>query len=167
MKTLFLLRHAKSSWNQAGLTDRQRPLNRRGRRDAPEMGRRLARRDIGPDLIVSSPAERALTTAKIVAEQLGRDPARVLIDTDIYAASVPDLLQVIRDFDPSHACILLVGHNPALTDTVNHLTGSVIPNVPTCGLAEIEMAEDAWASAGENSARLVNFDYPKNTPEAD
>ncbi|MFQ5995007.1 MAG: histidine phosphatase family protein [Acidiferrobacterales bacterium] len=161
MKLLFLVRHAKASWKDANLPDRGRPLNKRGERDAPRMGMRLAQRTDRPELIVSSPAGRALTTAQVFATELGYEPADVTVDEDIYAAGPRELIEVIRGFDDQYQQIMLVGHNPALTDLVNQLAGSDIENMPTCGVAVLRFETDTWATVETGTAKLLEFDYPK------
>jgi phosphohistidine phosphatase len=96
MKTLFLIRHAKSSWESTALPDKDRPLNDRGKRDAPKMGKRLAKRDVKPDLILSSPARRALTTAEIIAKKLNYKRRDIVVDDRLYAGAVRDLLNVVH-----------------------------------------------------------------------
>src|SRR5437899_11500650 len=96
MKTLFLVRHAKSSWDDTALPDKDRPLNDRGKRDAPKMGERLAKRGVTPDLILSSPAKRALETAQIIAKKLDYKLADIVVDERLYATGADDLLDVIR-----------------------------------------------------------------------
>src|ERR1700687_471476 len=116
MKTLFLIRHAKSSWGDTALPDKDRPLDDRGRQDAPKMGKRLAKRDVKPDLVVSSPALRALTTAQLIAEAAGYKRKDIVVDDRLYASNSDDLLAVIRELDKKLDCVMLVGHNPEFTD---------------------------------------------------
>lgn len=161
MKTLYIVRHAKSSWRDRSLADPDRPLNKRGRRDAPQMGERLALRGIAPDRMVSSPAVRALATAHAVAEAIGRAPDEVMIDDRVYGASWQDLVAIIREFDDTLDSVMLFGHNPGFTDLTNWLIDPYIDNVPTCGIVEIELAGDSWAGFGAVEAQLVDFDFPK------
>ena len=112
MKTLLLVRHAKSSWDHPGVDDHDRPLNARGRRDAPEMGRRLAERGLVPDRILSSTALRARTTAQLIAEGLGFDVDRIILDERLYAASADEVLRVIGEIDGDVGTAMVVGHNP-------------------------------------------------------
>ena len=165
MKTLFLVRHAKSSWQHPDLTDRDRPLNPRGLRDAPRMGKRLALRDDLPELIVSSPANRALTTAGILAAELGYDTDRIIVNEDIYGAGPEELMDIISDFPDRCERVMLIGHNPTLTELVNQLTDSTIVNIPTCGIAVINFATTTWAAAEKRKWRLLEFDYPKRIAE--
>jgi phosphohistidine phosphatase len=161
MKSITLLRHAKSSWNHAGLTDHDRPLNKRGERDAPVMGRRLSAQDIRPSLILSSPAKRAWTTAKIVAESMNYPREFLQRDDRLYGASVNTILDVIRDQDSGFNNIMLVGHNPGLTQFANLLVPDITPNIPTCGVVSVVIDTDDWDQQSWPDAALVLFDYPK------
>src|ERR1700730_12331609 len=116
MKTLFLIRHAKSSWDDPALSDKDRPLGDRGRRDAPRMGKRLAKRNVKPDLILSSPARRALTTAEIFAKKLNNKHKDIVVDQQLYAISVYDPLNIIHKHDNNLNRLKLFGHNPELTE---------------------------------------------------
>ncbi|MEZ6059644.1 MAG: histidine phosphatase family protein [Planctomycetaceae bacterium] len=160
-KTLFLVRHAKSSWKDASLPDHDRPLNKRGQRDAPVMGRRLARRGVGPEKIVSSSAARALSTAGIIAGELGLGDEQLRINPRIYGASADALLTVVHGLDKSVLRIMLVGHNPGLTEFVNALTGYDIDNVPTCGICVVRLGSVCWKEVDFGSGELVEFDFPK------
>src|SRR5258708_16217937 len=115
MKTLFLIRHAKSSWDDTALPDKDRPLDDRGRRDAPKMGKRLAKRDVKPDLILSSPARRALTTAEVIAEKLDYKLKDIVVDNRLYAGGADDLLNVIHQLRDKFEPVILFCPNPPLT----------------------------------------------------
>jgi phosphohistidine phosphatase len=161
MKQLFLVRHAKSSWDHPEFADFDRPLNQRGERNAPEMAERLSRRGIRPDLIVTSPARRALETARVVAKALHYPLTALREEGRIYEAGIPALLDVIRGLDPAATTAMLVGHNPGLTDLCNVLTEARIDNVPTTGIATITLEVEGWTEVEAGSGRLVDFDYPK------
>ena len=161
MKILYLVRHAKSSWKDLSLADHQRPLNKRGKRDAPRMGKRLAKRDVRPDYIVSSPAVRALTTARVIAKKLGCKSADVTVNEAIYEAGTGSLIEIIQNFDNSFEQVMLVGHNPSVTSLVNLLADASIENVPTCGIAVLRFETDSWLHLGNITAKLLEFDYPK------
>jgi phosphohistidine phosphatase len=161
VKQLLLIRHAKSSWKQAGMADFDRPLNPRGERDAPNMGERLSRAGVAPDVIVSSTARRAADTARVFAEQLGHDPAELVLDSELYLASPPELLEAVRRLEPRVEHAALVAHNPGITDFVNALAGTYIDNVPTCGVARLRLDIEEWRNADAGCAELVEFDYPK------
>lgn len=161
MKRLILCRHAKSSWKDLTLEDIDRPLNKRGKRDAPEMGRRLAALNKLPDVIVSSPARRARKTARQLAKALGFGKKNVLILEKMYAASAEELLGIIHTFDDAANLVIMVGHNPETTLLANLLGGLDIDNVPTCGIVALDFAEDSWRNIGKAGGELVFFDYPR------
>ncbi|WP_164863674.1 histidine phosphatase family protein [Agromyces sp. LHK192] len=160
MKTLLVVRHAKSDWADAGLADHDRPLNDRGRRDAPVMGARLAERGTVPDVIRSSTALRAQTTAAMLAEALGLDASTVQLDESLYATGTSHQLEVIRAFDDAAAIAMLVGHNPESSALVSRLTGRYA-ELPTCAIAEIRLPIDRWADAAADTGELVRLDTPK------
>ena len=162
IKQLILVRHAKSSWQDRTLSDRDRPLNSRGKRDAPEMGDRLARRRYRLDRIVSSPAVRALETARTIAEKLGYARGSIAVEERLYGAAVADLLDVIRCVDESVATLMLFGHNPGLTELANHLGPRPIPNLPTCGVLHLGFETDTWSAVGYARGAEVLFDFPKS-----
>ena len=162
MKELIIVRHAKSSWKDSSLDDRERPLNKRGERDAPEIGARLARRKDRPDLIISSPAVRALTTAQIIAKRLGYPHKDIVVKDVLYGAGVVELLDVIRNIDESVATLMLFGHNPGLTELANHLGPRPIPNLPTCGVLHLKFEADVWPVVGHARGDEVLFDFPKS-----
>jgi phosphohistidine phosphatase len=161
VKTLTLIRHAKSSWKKP-LPDRLRPLNKRGKREAPMMGERLAKREIEPDLIISSPATRALVTAEAIAREIGYPEEDIHADERLYGASSFELLEIIQELDNHLDHVMLFGHNPGLTDLVNDL-GCDIDNIPTCGVVKLEFDTDSWAHIGDIEPTCADFDYPKKT----
>ncbi len=161
MKTLLLVRHAKSSWKDPTLADCDRPLNNRGMRDAPRMGRRLADRQVRLDLMVSSPALRAMSTAQAIAAEIGYPAKDIVVEQSVYHGGAVDLLRLVHQLDDAVNCAMLLGHNPELTTLVNQLARCSIDNVPTCGIAEITFAATSWREIGEIGGQLVEFDYPK------
>lgn len=165
MKTLYLVRHAKSSWSNPGLADFDRPLNRRGERDAPEMGRRLEERKVLPHLLLSSPANRALATARIIAGKIGCDPADVATDSALYHADTSGLLKIIREQDDTLNAVMIFGHNPGLTDLATLLSGKYFENIPTCGILALEFRVSAWEQIREKQGEVVFYDYPKKPRE--
>ena len=164
MKTLTLVRHAKSSWKDTSLADRERPLNRRGQRDAPEMGRRIAKAGIRPSLIVSSPAVRAWTTAKIVAREIGYPLEFLQREDGLYLGSVNDILDVIVAQDTGFNNLMMFGHNPGFTDFANYLVPGITNNVPTAGVLCVNIDQEDWNLFEQPEAELVVYDYPKNRP---
>ncbi|WP_308797416.1 SixA phosphatase family protein [Agromyces silvae] len=161
MKTLFIVRHAKSDWGHPGLADHDRPLNDRGRGDAPRMGRRLAERGVRPGLIRSSTALRARTTAAALADELGLDEASVQLDESMYATSVAHLLEVVVELDDTAATAILVGHNPEFSALVGRLTGADV-ELPTCTIAEVRLPVERWTDAADAAGELVRVDSPKD-----
>jgi phosphohistidine phosphatase len=162
MKTLFLIRHAKSSWDNTALPDKDRPLDDRGKRDAPKMGKRLAKRDVKPDLILSSPAMRALTTAEIIAKKLDYKLEDILVDDRLYASEADDLLNVIHELGDKLELVMLFGHNPELTELAHRLS-SEITHLPTSAVAEFTFATKSWSSIGKAKLAKVELDYPKKS----
>jgi phosphohistidine phosphatase len=161
MKTLTLVRHAKSSWKHPELPDADRPLNKRGEKDAPAMGQRLAAKALSPDLIVTSPAKRALKTAKMVAGEIGYPKKKLVIDERVYLADVVELMSVLCELDNHYKDVFLVGHNPGLTNLVNDLMDASILNVPTCGVVRAKFNIETWKALGKGMGKLEFFDYPK------
>lgn len=160
-RQLLLCRHAKSSWQDHSLGDVDRPLNKRGQRDAPEMGSRLRRHGLLPDLIVASHAVRARTTAELYAMQLGYPCERIRIDPGLYAASPQSLLALLRHLPAELGRVMLVGHNPELTALANLLGQLGINNVPTSGIVGFELTVP-WTELAAGSGRLLFFDFPKH-----
>jgi phosphohistidine phosphatase len=164
MKTLTLVRHAKSSWKDNSLTDRQRPLNKRGERDAPVMARRIAEAGIRPSLIVSSPAARAWATAKVVAKEIGYPSEFLQRDKDLYLASLNEILDVIIAQDNGFNSLMLFGHNPGFTDFANYLVPGLTSNLPTAAVVSVNIDRDDWNLYEQPAAELVLYDFPKNQP---
>jgi phosphohistidine phosphatase len=164
MRTLFLLRHAKSSWDDTSLADFNRPLNGRGERDAPRMGELMRREEFAPGVIVCSPAKRAKQTVNAVKEA-GKLAAEILLDARIYEASPNTLRQVAAEIDNAHPSAMLVGHNPGMESFLRYLTGLIEP-MPTAALAVIELDIGTWSEMSSDSGRLVNVFRPKELTSA-
>jgi phosphohistidine phosphatase len=160
-KTLYLVRHAKSSWKDPSLSDIDRPLNKRGRRSAPDMGGRMLTHNHLPELIISSPANRARSTAGIIAEQLGYEPADIEIDDRLYFSGTAGMKRVIAELDDSYGKVMLVGHNPDMTFLMNDLANSYVDNMPTCAVAVIGFDVASWAELDSVDGYLIGYDYPK------
>jgi phosphohistidine phosphatase len=165
MKILTLVRHAKSSWGDSALSDQDRPLNERGERDAPEMGRRIAAHGIRPSLIITSPAVRARTTAKIVAGEIGYPVEFLQREDTLYLASLDDLLDAVFSQDEGFNSLMVVGHNPGLTEFANFLVPGITNNLPTAGVVSVQMELEDWNLYAEPKAQLLAYDYPKLTRE--
>ncbi len=161
MKILTLVRHAKSSWSDTKLTDRQRPLNRRGERDAPEMGRRIANHGIRPSLILSSPAVRAWTTAKIIAEEISYPAEFLQREESLYLASLDDLLGAVVAQDNGFHSLMVVAHNPGLTEFANFLLPGLTNNLPTAGVVSVQVDREDWSLYEQPKTELIAYDYPK------
>jgi phosphohistidine phosphatase len=163
MKLLTLIRHAKSSRDNPRQPDHLRPLNPRGRRDAPAMGRYLDETfRFSPDAIVSSPATRAITTAKFIAEAIGFGEWRLHQDERIYEAPVSSLVEVLHDQSDEHDHVCLVGHNPGLENLTNWLCGKrVVTDVVTCAVIMIELDLRSWSEVGMGHGRLRDYIYPE------
>lgn len=161
MKRLYLVRHAKSSWKDPDLSDFDRPLNKRGKRDAPLVGEYLKHHQAAPELIITSPAKRALKTAKIIAQELGLSPKNIVTDESIYLADVPALVTAIHQIEDSLKTVMLFGHNPGLTMLANFLTGQEVENIPTCGVFCIDFRAKSWREVGAGGGSAVFFHYPK------
>ncbi len=161
MKTLYLLRHAKSSWDHADLKDFERPLADRGINDIPVMAERFKARDGRVGCIICSPAVRTKTTAKMFAEQIGFPSDEIGSNPELYFAGSNMFLKAARLLDDEYEAAMLVGHNPAITDFVNEMAGADIDNIPTCGLVQLSLPIKAWSEIEFSSAKLVEFDFPK------
>ena len=161
MKRLYLIRHAKSSWDDPKLPDFDRPLNDRGKRDAPRMGRRLAEAGHRPDVLLSSPARRAFSTAKRVARALGFRQDDILTNSRLYHADENQLLREVQAQGDEAGSLMLFGHNPGLTEFATRLCRHPFGNVPTCGVVCIDFAVDRWQEVAYDQGVLQLYDYPK------
>lgn len=162
MKTVYLLRHAHSDWPEHISRDVERPLSERGLRDVPKLAERLVERGMAPDLILSSPALRARHTAELIASGLGRDPLTVRFDQQIYLAGSERLLQLLRPLDDALESVMLVAHNPAVTDLSNELCHSDrVDHIPACGLIVLALPVVRWRDIENASARLIHHDFPE------
>ena len=161
-KRLLLIRHAKSDWGNASLRDFDRPLNKRGHANAPEMALRMVKQSIYPDLIVASSALRALTTANYFAKKWELTKDLLQTDKNIYEAGIKTLLDIVNNFDNQYNTIAMFGHNPGFTDFVNYLSDVDIYNMPTCSIVILEFPFDEWNLVSSSTAKVLLFDYPKS-----
>jgi phosphohistidine phosphatase len=161
MKKLFVVRHAKSSWDFPELDDFDRPLNKRGKKSAPEMGKRLAKRGVKPDAMITSSAKRALSTARQIAKALLFPKSEIAKEDQFYHGSNQDVIEILQNVDDKISTLMIFGHNPGLTDLVNYLSDSNVYNIPTCGVAEIDFEISTWKLLGKQKGKLVKFDFPK------
>jgi phosphohistidine phosphatase len=161
MRLLTLVRHAKSSWAYEALSDFERPLNERGRRDAPMMAARALQLFGKPSRLVSSPALRAISTAQLFAHGLGLDPHEIVLRPRIYEASADTLLDLIRSFDEDDAQVMLFGHNPGLSQFAHRLAHCDFDDLPTCGIAHLALEIAHWRDAVTGCGTLLRHTYPK------
>ena len=161
MKTLTLIRHAKSSWSNHSLADHERPLNHRGMQDAPAMGQRLAQAGVSPQHIISSTAVRAWTTAQIIAEKIAYPEDKLQSEAALYMASLNDIIDVIAAQNASS--LMLFGHNPGFTEFANHLVPGITGNLPTAGVVSVALRQDDWNLYTRPDAKLLLYDFPKNS----
>jgi phosphohistidine phosphatase len=161
MKKLLIIRHAKSSWDPAIPNDFDRPLNERGQKDAPEMAKRLLKRDIKIDAFISSPAVRALSTATYFAEAYEKKQKHIIAIPSLYHPSVSAFFNAIEELDNDYKSVAIFSHNPGITDFVNSITVAYIDNVPTCGVFGIKADIKKWKDFNEAKKEFWFFDYPK------
>ena len=159
-RTVILVRHAKSSLGNPGLPDTERPLAERGKRDASVMGKLLAKQLVKPDLILSSPARRALATAELIASELGLKPKDIVVDDRLYATDPETLLAVIGGLNDKMKCVMLFGHNPEFSELAHQLFGE-ISTLPTCAIVQFTFETKSWAGIGEAKPADVVLDFPK------
>ena len=165
MKQLLIVRHAKSSWDNPLLADFDRPLNQRGEKDAPKMAKRLRDQKVIPDLVISSPANRALTTCKAFCDELHFPIERIQIEKKLYHASEEQILSVLKTLkDHPHdkeEVVMIFGHNPGITEFTNSLLNEDIDNIPTCGVVGGLLSIPSWKELTWGCGELDFFDYPK------
>ena len=162
MKQLLIIRHAKSSWDFSDLSDFNRSLNERGHRDAPAMAKRILAKSVQLDAIVSSPANRALTTATYFAAAYNFKAADIITIKELYHASVKVFYETISKLDNKLHTVALFSHNPGITEFINELTTTTIDNMPTCGIYAVKIKTDSWKDFKKAEKDFWFFDYPKN-----
>lgn len=162
MKTLILIRHAKSSWDNSIHTDVDRPLNERGKYDAPLMAGRIKDRKIVIDAFISSPAKRAKKTAEIFIDVLEAKEKKLIFIPSLYEATSQKFYDAIESLKDKYDTVALFAHNPGITDFINSLECSPVYNMPTCGVYAIKIKVKSWAGFRETSKEFLFFDYPKN-----
>jgi phosphohistidine phosphatase len=162
MKTLILVRHAKSSWDAPGLSDIDRPLNERGKKDAPEMANRLKARKLHIDLFVSSTAKRARKTAKYFAEEFDVKKDDIKLVEDLYLATTSAFQKTISELSDKHDVVAVFSHNPGITEFANSLTNVRIDDMPTCSMFALSIDTNSWNDFESAEKKFLFFDYPKN-----
>ena len=161
-KELILVRHAKSSWENPSLADHDRPLNKRGERNAPEMGKRLEAHGVRPDAIFTSTAVRAATTAEFIAESIEFPQDEIVRELGLYHADVGEWLAWMTGLDDAWNTVMAFGHNPGITELVAGVWGLPVQNVPTCGVVSLRFEVPEWKNAATGKPAEALFDYPKN-----
>ncbi len=161
MKTIYLIRHAKSSWDQEGVGDFDRSLNKRGKKDLLFMSKRLKEFGIKPDLILSSPAKRAKITAQNIAKTIGYDTDKINYDESLYDSSYTTYRYLLDSLNSKIDSLFIVAHNPTLTEVGERLSGAILTNIPTCSIVCIEFDVKSFQDIKEESGKIIFFDYPK------
>ncbi|MBC8172970.1 MAG: histidine phosphatase family protein [Chitinophagales bacterium] len=161
MKTLYIIRHAKSSWEYDELHDLERPLTERGVRDAGVMGDFLHKKDIHPGIVISSPALRALTTARIICDAVGYDKNKIELHADLYFKEIPEIVKVIKDKGMHHNVVFIFGHNPTFSNLAHAFTKTFTEMMPTCSIVAIDFDVDSWQLAELTKGQLKFFESPK------
>jgi len=161
MKSIYLVRHAKAGWHDPAMADFDRPLTKKGHRQAEKMSHRMHKKGVTPERLVSSPACRAFETAEIFAETLGIDRSNIMQRIEIYEGGVEALAAVVRALADQDNTVMLFGHNPTISHFIQWLTGKSAPNMETCGIARIDMAGDRWNDAGEGCGTLIWYEFPE------
>lgn len=162
MKTLILVRHAKSDWGNEGLSDSERPLNERGKKDAPEMAERLKKKGLKIDAFISSPAKRAFRTARYFASEFGADKDDIQTEKVLYGALPAQFEQVVANAKDKDDTIVLFSHNPGITDYANSLCSVHTDNIPTCGMFAVQAPVKSWKDFKQAEKSFLFYDYPKN-----
>lgn len=163
MKILILVRHAKSDWGNPGLDDFDRPLNERGKKDAPVMAKRLKDKKIKVDALIASPAKRAARTAKIFAEEMEIKKDKIIFKDELYMAGEDSFFKVIENINNKISSAAVFSHNNGITDFANLLTETRIDNMPTCGVFAIKILSESWKDFRNAKKEFWFFDYPKAT----
>jgi len=162
MKTLILVRHAKSSWDDPSISDFDRPLNDRGKKDAPEMAERLKDKGLKIDLFVSSPAKRARKTARVFAKEFNVEKEEIKLLEDLYMASPSVFSVIVEGLDDKADTVALFSHNPGITEYASSLTNVRIDNMPTCSVFAVQADTGEWSGFEKAEKHFLFFDYPKN-----
>jgi phosphohistidine phosphatase len=160
-KTLFLIRHAKSSWDDPSLPDFERPLNERGKKDAPAMAKRLSDKKIKLDAIVSSPAKRAKQTCKQFAREFKFKKKEIVFEPSLYEAGEENFYEVVENLKNKWDGVAIVSHNPGITSFANSLTETHIDDMPTCSVLAVKIDTKKWADFRAAKKEFWFFDYPK------
>jgi len=155
MKRLYLIRHAKSSKDISGIKDKDRPLNRLGKKEAWYIGKRLKKHGIAVQAFYSSPARRAFDTAAVIAKKIGFLRKKIKVVNSLYNSNIPKLMKVIKKIDPIVESAVIFGHNPEFLNLVNYLTPRLIKEFPVCGVFGIDFAIDSWRMAARKKGKII------------
>lgn len=161
MKQLLIIRHAKSSWANTNEADFDRPLNDRGRKNAPDMAERILKRNILPDVIISSAAKRTVETSLLMMKQLGLQQQQLIVKQELYLAAPETIMQTILSLDDAWQTAAIIAHNPGVTDFVNTLCEVKVDDMPTCAVYAIQIKTDRWKNFSKAAKAFLFFDYPK------
>lgn len=161
MKTIYLVRHAKSGWESAKTADFDRSLNDKGLKDAPLMAAILKEKKVSPELVISSPANRAITTAGYFCDILGYRKERIELRMEIYEGGTSHLLNIVQNIPDSCGTAMLFGHNPSMAGLANLLAGNSIDTLDTCGVVRIDLDVPSWKDTGTGRGKLTWYEFPK------
>lgn len=161
LRNICFVRHAKSSWENPQLADIDRPLSKRGERDAPFLASKMVDLQITADLIITSPAVRARTTARIFADAVELDSSCFIVNDMLYGADVTEIVKMVQGIDDKYKSIFVFGHNPTMTIMANCFAGVDISNVPTCGVLQAKTMVSGWKDWSPEVSAFVGFYYPK------
>ena len=159
MKSVFFVRHAKSSWENFNIPDHDRPLNKRGKKDALFMGHKMALLGWKPEIIISSTAKRAVKTTKKINKSLKIN--NINFTKDLYLASPSKIIFILNSLKDEYQSAMIVAHNPAMTEIINYFSDEYIYNVPTCGIFKVDFDIDKWEELSTYNGKLIKFIYPK------
>ncbi|MCE5305270.1 histidine phosphatase family protein [bacterium] len=161
MKRLILIRHSKSNWDDSDVDDYNRSLSKRGARDANFMSELLAKKIDKPDLIITSPATRAVKTAEFFADAFDIDDEKIISDIGIYERGSKYIIQLLKDLDNSIQSVMIIGHNPDITTLSNYLSGEYYDNIPTTGIIGIDFSIQSWSDLESKQGKLILYETPK------
>jgi phosphohistidine phosphatase len=164
MIRLLMVRHAKSDWGDLGLKDFDRPLNKRGKRDAPEMGSRLRYRHYYVDLIVSSTSKRTVETTQRIAREIDYDEKKIVWLDELYHANKNQIREVLYGINDKKKSVMVVCHNTGITDFVNSFGTYISDNMPTCSMVAFQFDTDSWVKIDSAPCKFIFFDYPRSRP---
>ena len=165
MKIVCLVRHAKASRDDSSLRDFDRPLNARGKKQAPWLGRRLQESNVSPGVIISSPAKRAMATAETLAGGIQYPLKKIITESAVYESGAPAILGVIQDIARDHAVAVVVGHNPALSDLMNYLSRRKLDELPVAGIICLKFDVDSWKKITRGKGEVLFYDAPPREEE--